>query len=590
VTTQRNLASEKLREIVATVLELEPSEVGESAPWVDELGMASLEKVEAITRIQETFGTALTPQQAAAIGSVADALAVLAPEDAAAGQAALVGRLVRHRIDAGEGDRTAYIDPDVGRVSYTGLYAAARDYAAELRATGVRPGERGVVIAEDSVATVAAVLGHWWLGSVPVVVSPLLDDADIAFAVEDCGARVVHVDGSDAKRAALHETLAHLPRVDGEDTRRRMSEGRAPGDDIPPPHTGPADAEALVQYTSGSTGTPKGVRHSAAGLLAMIDGFGGVLGLRPDDTLLTTARLSFGYGFGNAVLCVLAAGASAALIRGAVDPYTAAEALATHRPTVFCSVPRLYAALTQLPGQDSAAYDAVRLCTTAGENCPPALAERIRAAFGAPLVNCFGATELMHVALVTPADRTPEGALGFPVPGVRATVRDTDGTELPDGQEGRLHIAGPTVALGYVNRAEAERAAFADGGAYTGDLVRRAPDGSFAYLCRTDDILNIGGYKVVPAEIEGVLRAVEGVAACAVVAGRDADGLEQAVACVQPADGADPAQVRRAVISAARRGLPAHKRPSRVELFPELPTTVSGKTAAHTLRTRVAEI
>ncbi len=342
VTAQRNLASEKLREIVATVLELEPSEVGESDPWVDELGMTSLEKLEAITRIQEAFGTTLTPQQAAAIGSVADALAVLAPADPEAGQVDLAGRLVRNRIDAGEGDRTAYIDPDVGRVSYTGLYAAARDYAAALRATGVRPGERGVVIAGDSVATVAAVLGHWWLGSVPVVVSPLLDDADIAFAVEDCGARVVHVDGSDAKRAALHGTLAHLMRLDGEDTRRRMPEGRAPADDVPPPHTGPADAEALVQYTSGSTGAPKGVRHSAAGLLAMVDGFGGVLGLRPDDTLLTTARLSFGYGFGNAVLRVLARHRAASQwhpadrrgrlrLRG--DPrFRNRAALALHRP------------------------------------------------------------------------------------------------------------------------------------------------------------------------------------------------------------------------------------------------------------------
>ena len=594
MTTQGILASEKLREIVAAVLELEPSEVGESDRWVDDLGMTSLEKVEAITRIQESFGTALSPQQAAAIGSMADALTALAPADdsAAAVRHDLLQRLVRHRL-AKDGDATAYTDPDVGRVSYTGLYAAARDYAARLRETGVLPGERGVVVAEDSVATVVAVLGHWWHGSVPVVVSPLLDDADIALAVDDCGARVVHIDGSETKRAALHTVLAARTRLDGEDLRGSLTgrqagrgETSAPG---PDPFRWPAGAEALVQYTSGSTGTPKGVRHSAAGLVAMVESFGGELGLRPGDVLLTTARLSFGYGFGNAVLCVLAAGASAALVRGAVDPYVAADALRTHRPTVFCSVPRLYAALTALPGQDETGYDRVRLCTTAGENCPPALAARIRAKFGAPLVNCFGATELMHVALATPAQGTAEGSLGFPVPGVRATVRDADGTELPDGQDGRLHIAGPTVALGYVDRARAEGAAFTDDGAFTGDLVRRAPDGSFDYLCRADDILNIGGYKVVPAEIESVLRTVEGVAACAVVAGRDADGLEQAVACVQPAVGADPARVRRAVVTTARRRLPAHKRPSRVEILAELPTTASGKTAAHLLRGQVAK-
>jgi acyl-coenzyme A synthetase/AMP-(fatty) acid ligase/acyl carrier protein len=579
---------------VATVLEMEVCEVGESDGWADELGMTSLEKVEIITRVQESFGTVFSPRQSARIASVADALTALdAAGRAGAGETGthdLIERLVGHRLAAGA-EATAYVDPDVGRVSYAGLHAAARDYAALLGERGVRPGECGVVVAEDSAATVVAVLGHWWHGCVPVVVSPLLDDRDIAYAVDDCRARVVHIDGADARRAALHAALGEHLRLDGQDVRDQLASRRntdaVPAVGTDAPFGWPADAEALVQYTSGSTGTPKGVRHSTAGLLAMVEGFGGALGLRPDDLLLTTARLSFGYGFGNAVLCVLAAGAGAALIRGAVDPYVAADALRAHRPTVFCSVPRLYAALSALPDAEGA-YRGVRLCTTAGEHCPPSLAARIRATFDAPLMNCFGATELMHVALATPADRTVEGSLGLPVPGVRASVRDDAGAELPDGQDGRLHIAGPTVALGYVNRAEADRAAFADGGAYTGDLVRRAPDGSFTYVCRSDDILNIGGYKVVPAEIENVLRAVEGVAACAVVAGRDADGLEQAVACVQPTEGSDPVRLRRRVALAVRRELPAHKRPSRVEVFEQLPTTSTGKIATRALRGQVA--
>ncbi|WP_372405895.1 AMP-binding protein [Streptomyces luteireticuli] len=586
LTTRASAARARLREIVATVLEMETAEVGDSDRWVDELGMDSLEKVETVTRIREEFGLALPAREASRIGSVADVLPLL---DARGYD--LVERLVGRQLAAGRGDLLSYADPDVGAVSYAALYEAARGYAGALAEAGVMPGSRGVVLAEDSVATVVAVLGHWWNGSVPVMVSPLLGDGDIAFAVEDCAARIVHLDGGDAKRSSLRAELAGRALVDGEDVRRDLAGTRPPAVLRPaaagPAHVWPADGETLVQYTSGSTGTPKGVRHSAAGIIAMIDGFGEVLGLRPEDRFLTTARLSFGYGFGNAFLCVLAAGASAALVRGTVDPYVTVDALRTHRPTVLSSVPRLYAALLALGEEERDAYGPVRLCTTAGEHCPPQLADRIREMTGADLVDCFGATEVMHVALTTPPRGGTDGPLGFPVPGVRATVRDAAGAGLPLGQDGRLHIAGPTVALGYVNREGLDASSFADGGVYTGDLVRQEADGSFTYLCRADDIINLGGYKVVPAEIENVVRGVEGVAACAVVAARDDSGLEQAVACVQVAEGFDAGRTRRQVVAAARRQLPAHKRPSRVELFDSFPTTTSGKVSVRRLRERV---
>ncbi|CAO0834539.1 2-succinylbenzoate--CoA ligase [Streptomyces microflavus] len=420
-------------------------------------------------------------------------------------------------LAAGRGDRTAYFDPDLGAVSYRALHEAARGYAGALLAQGIAPGARALVVAEDSAATVAAVLGLWWHGCVPVPVSPMLDEAALHLAAADCAAQVIHLDTAPA------DTTAGTVLLTGDAVRTGIRTGHpnaANRPDITRPSTGRLPGRtALIQYTSGSTGRPKGVRHATSAITAMLDGFGSLLALRADDTVLSTARMSFGYGFGSSVLCALDAGATTALIRGAVDPHTVRAALRRHRPTVLCSVPRLYAALLDPlhPGDDAVA--ALRLCLTAGENCPADLNHRIQEVFGAPVMNCLGATEVMHVVVATPPDRPMPGRAGLAVPGATATVRDEHGRPVPNGTEGRLHIAGPTVALGYLDRPDDDRTTFADGGAYTGDLVRREADGTLTHLCRADDILNLGGYKVPPAEIEAVLRTVAGIRDCAVVGG-----------------------------------------------------------------------
>ncbi|MGW7280190.1 AMP-binding protein, partial [Streptomyces sp. NPDC054844] len=290
--------------------------------------------------------------------------------------------------------------------------------------------------------------------------------------------------------------------------------------------------------------------------------------------------------------------ARVALIRGTVDVHSLVAAMRRHRPTVLFSVPRLYAALldtvetaTGTATETAAdAVDAVRLCVAAGENLPAALGERIRTTLDAELLNGLGATEVLYIAVGTPPGREMPGTFGVPVPAVTATVRAADGTPVADGEEGRLHITGPTVALGYIGRPEAAAVAFADGGVYTGDVVCRMPDGTFTHLCRADDLLNLGGYKVVPSEIESVVRAAEGVQDCVVVGGHDADGLEQAVLYLVARPGADEAAVRRAVMASIRGGLAAYKRPARLEFLDRLPTTSTGKLAAFELRKQAAQL
>ncbi|WP_374777107.1 AMP-binding protein [Streptomyces sp. NBC_01310] len=589
-----DIVRDRLREIVASVLEVDKEAIKPGAQFYEELGMSSLEKVEIVVAIERELG-ALSAQEAAALTSLDAAVAVLGERARSLQGVDLIDRLVAGHVSAGRGDRASYLDPQAGEITYAGLLEAARGYAGALRAAGVPEGARGLLVADDSVATVVAVLGLWWHGCVPVVISPVLTDDEVRYIAADCAAAMVHLDAASVRQRALEELFATTTRFAGADVRAALATAETGPAHRPqearPPIAWSAGGEALVQYTSGSTGMPKGVRHSAGAIAATADGIGTVLALTPEDTVLSSARMSFGYGFGSSVLCALAAGARIVLISGTVDVHSLAASLQRYRPTVLFSVPRLYAALLNASGPALASdcVDSVRLCVAAGENLPGPLSERIRAAFQAELLNGLGATEVLYIVVGTPPGEDCPGTFGVPVPGITATVRAADGTPVADGQEGRLHIAGPTVALGYIGRLEAAAVTFADGGAYTGDVVRRALDGTFTHLCRTDDVLNLGGYKVVPSEIESVVRGVEGVQDCVVVGGRDADGLEHAVAYLVARPGSDEAVVRRAVTAAIRGSLAAYKRPARLEFLDELPTTSTGKLAAFELRKAAAQ-
>jgi acyl-coenzyme A synthetase/AMP-(fatty) acid ligase len=495
----------------------------------------------------------------------------------------LVEFFVGRHLDSPRKDAPAYIDSELGEIGYTELYRAAGAFADLLSGNGVAPGSRAMVLADDSVATVVAVLGLWWHGCAAVPVNPALSDKEIGFIAADSGVKFGYVDVSGTRLSRLAAALPDIGQFRNHVRelilrQRRSGEAATP----PPQQQWLPDQEALVQYTSGSTGVPKGVAHRASALQWVPSGFGRIAALAPGDIVLSTAKLSFAYGFGNSLLLPLHAGATTVLLNGGVDAQFVAAALRRHRPTVLFSVPRLYAALAESFDDRGSR---LRLAVSAGEALPADLSERVMRRLGVPLVNSLGTTEALYILLATnPAEPGP-GTIGRPVPGVRATVRDQDGRIL-DGDEvqGRLHVAGPSVAAGYLDRPEATRETFADGGAYTGDIVRRTRGGPIYYVGRADDFLNLGGYKVAPAEIEGVVRAVVGVRDCAVVGVADDHGLQQAVLFVVVEGDRESSAVRRAVIACLRAELASLKRPSRIELVDALPTTWTGKLARNQLR------
>lgn len=481
------------------------------------------------------------------------------------------------------GDRRCGVDRHAGQVTYADMLDAVSEYAGRLRAAGVRPGCRAVVVSDDSVAAIKTVLGLWWYGCVPILLHPMLRDAEIAFVVRDSEAEFAELNVAAGRQTALMaELTAGSAGLIAELGPPLASQAAGP------PASFLETDELLVQYTSGSTGRPRGVRHCMRAVHAVLRGVGSLVALSPDDVVLSTAKLSFGYGFGNSLLFPYAAGASSVLLEGPADPFSVAAALQEHRPTVLFSVPRLYAGLLRLADQGKLPdTGSLRLAVATGEHLPADLATRITETLDVPLINGFGATEVLHTVVaanVGQGEAAGPGSIGFPVPGVTATIRDDAGQPAGDGIPGRLHITAASVALGYLNRPADTARTFTDGGAYTGDIAVRAVSGDICHVGRADDMLLLGGYKVAPAEIEGVLRQLPEVADCAVVGTTDPSGLEHATAYVVARDPARADEVRTMVRAALRGNLAPYKRPSKVEIIDTLPVTANGKLARFRLR------
>ncbi|MFI6645236.1 benzoate-CoA ligase family protein [Streptomyces sp. NPDC050504] len=487
-----------------------------------------------------------------------------------------------------------------GELTYRQLYERVCRVARVLVGSGIAPGDRVVTVLPDSPDAVALLLAALRVGAVPVPVSPLLTVEEQHFVITDCAARAVVVESPDGALArgfsGRFPGVLLWSRQHGEgpvpvlpDEARAAAPLAALTDRSP-------DDPALIQYTSGSTGRPKGVVHLHRGLLAFPGGIGAHLGIGPGDRVLSTAKLPFGYGFGNSLLLPLSVGASAVLFADRSEPHTVADLLRRTRPTLLFAVPTLYAALLSLPGAvERLDFSSVRLAVSAGEHLGAALAERLADAFGLTVVNGLGSTECLHIFMATTPGVSPPGTTGLPVPGFEAEVCDDEGRPLGDGRAGHLRVRGPSTAHRYWERPALTASTFRDGWVHTGDTMLRDPERGWVYLGRSDSILNVGGMKVVPSEIEDVVLPLDGVAACAVVGIPDEDEITRIVAYVVPSadgtgDGTEGADDLKGRVQAAfRTALPFFKRPRIIRVVPALPTTSTGKTARFLIRERERE-
>jgi benzoate-CoA ligase len=337
-------------------------------------------------------------------------------------------------------------------------------------------------------------------------------------------------------------------------------------------------------YSSGSTGRPKGIPHRHASLLLPCELMGeNVLGLRSDDVIFSTSKLSFGYGLVNSFSFPLYFGATAILYPGRTSVGAVLETIQRFRPTVFFSVPTVYAQII-LACAEPELHLPMRLCCSAGEALPVLLFEEWQRLTGLEIVDGIGASELSHHFISNVPGETVPGSTGRVVAGYEVRLVDDCGNDVPDGVEGHLLVSGGTRAPRYWNLPELSRKTMLpDGFTRTGDIFLRR-NGQFYYRGRSDDMIKVGAMWVAPVVVEETLLAHPAVAECAVAA-VTVGPLVRPGAFLVLVPGTDwtPA-LKRELLEHALARLPDYMCPARFKVLDRLPRTATGKVQRYRLR------
>ena len=498
--------------------------------------------------------------------------------------------LLDANLDGGRAERPALLTADrvVSYGELAGLTAAVASYLTML---GVEREQRILMILDDSPAFPAVFLGAMRIGAVPVPVSPMDRVDNYAYYLDDSYAKVLVVEGS--LLAALEPVLAarpdlHVVVVDAEAGPYASFDSfdAAHTAELAPPLDTHREDMAFWLYSSGSTGRPKGVVHSHGDIAVTVERYAlGVLHISQADVCYSTTKLFHAYGLGNGLSFPLSVGACAGLVKGRSVPERIFEAVGRYRPTLFFSVPALYAAMVKAPGGSEVDFRSVRACVSAAEALPAAVLARWRAMTGVPILDGIGSTEMLHIYCSNTLEDLAPGTSGRAVPGYELRLVNEDGLDVSAGEPGDLMVRGDSCAGYYWHQRDKSRFCMRGEWFHTGDRYTVDADGHFVYQGRTDDMIKVGGLWVSPADVEGCLVQHPAVSEAAVIGVwiEDVSRIKAFVICTSGTP-SEPDALAQELRQWCKEHLRRYEYPHVVEFVEDLPRTPSGKIQRFKLR------
>jgi long-chain acyl-CoA synthetase len=469
-------------------------------------------------------------------------------------------------------------------LTYRELDETASRIANGLLGLGVRRGDRVALFLPNIPSWAFFYLGIQKIGAIAVSLNSTLTREEVGFILNDCGAMAA-VMTEDLRRNVPvkelplleHRLLAEGRAIDGEVSFDELIDGVGCRTDAVEME---ADAPAAIAYTSGTTGTPKGVVLSHGNVISNIEAKRHCLGIRPDDRLLLFLPLSHCFGQNAVFNSGLGAGATVVLHRK-FEVSRVLRSIADQHITMVFGVPATFIVLHECASTND--MSSVRYYFSAAQNLPAEIESRWQKKFGLPLHQGYGLTETSPFASYNHQHKHKPGSIGIPIEKVEMKIVDVDdGSEVPPETPGEIVIRGPNVMLGYWNRPADTAQVIKGGWFHTGDIGRMDVEGYFYIEDRLKDMINVGGLKVYPAEVENVIYRHPAVAEVAVY-GLPEPMLGERVAAsvVLKSDHAIAAEE---VLALCRRHLSGFKVPSSIWFVASLPKNSTGKILKRVLR------
>jgi len=512
-----------------------------------------------------------------------------ASKNAASSAFSCLGDLLAHHSRASP-NRDAILAPRRTPGTYGMLLACAQDTVRALRTAGIGRNDRVAVVLPGGPEAATAMISVA-AGAICAPLNPSLTADELQrYFVELKASAVLTRSDIGAARAAARAlgipvfalsqagTSAGLFGIVGPAKRRKhrpRDEGFASGAD-----------DAFILLTSGTTSRPKTIPLTQASVCLSAHNVGAAIALEPRDRLLSMLPLFHGHGLISGVVAALAAGSSVVSTSGC-DAAAFFGWLTEFRPTWYTAVPAIHRAVLAAAEKDpqSARQSPLRLIRSASSTLPEKLLRGLETAFDVPVIDTFGMTEAATQIAANPLDRRKVGSVGRSA-GSEIAILDADGRRLASGERGEIALRGPTITRGYDNDAAATREAFRDGWFRTGDLGYLDEDGYLFIVGRIKEVINRGGQKVAPGEVEeALLRHPDVVDAAAFPVPHARLGADVAAAVVLRRGATLSAPKLREFV---RNRLASFKVPGLIRIVADIPKAAGGKIKRTELATALA--